>query len=108
MNKVKAKQTAKDWLFPALMFAVYDCSDSMEQAEKLENRFNAFVEDSISIEKFVKENLYNEYIKAMVATLREGGKLDEWKEELESTPFNLPIPFEEIQADLEKALNNPF
>lgn len=104
MNKAKALKTAKEWLFPALLYAIHDCCDSMHDAEKLEERFNAYVDDSIPIEKFVKENLYKEYLEEVINALKEGGNMEEWVDELSNTPSDLPIPFSEFKDDLEKLL----
>lgn len=103
MNKAKALKTADKWLFPALMYAVYDCCDSMHEAERLEDRFNAYVDDKVSIQEYVKKNLRLEFLAQCVNVLKEGGyDRNEWREQFESTPSELPIPFAEVEADLEK------
>lgn len=105
MNKVKALKTAKEWLYPSLMFAIFDCCDSMHNSEALENRFNAYVEDSISIEDFVKKNLRKEYIKEAIKVAQHEGSPEEILEILQNTPSSLVFAFEEIRAEIEKELN---
>jgi hypothetical protein len=102
MNKSKALKTAKEWLFPALMYSLYDCSDSKHNAEELESRFNAHVDDTISINDFVKKNLHKEFLVECVKALDEGGHdHSEWREYFESPVSALPFKFSEIEKDLE-------
>lgn len=105
MNKKKALEAAREWLYPELLYRVYDCCDSMHDSEKLESRFDAFVEDTISIVDFVKQNLYEEYLKQCIDIIKEySGDDADVLEELNDTPSKLPIPFEEIKNDLVKLL----
>jgi hypothetical protein len=97
MNKVKAKETAKDWIEPALMASIYDCSDSMHDEQSLNDRFDAFVEDTIDIKEFVKTNLLNEYIECLQGFIDEDGMIEG---DLDSTPSNLPIPLELVKDKL--------
>ena len=103
MNKSKALKTAKEYLFPRLLECLYDCSDSSHEAESLENRFNAYVDDSITIEKFIQENLRKEYIQALKDALAENGESvdnEEGLESIKSPCCDLPISYEDIQNEL--------
>jgi hypothetical protein len=109
MNKSKALKVAKAWLNPALMYAIHDCSDSMHESEKLEERFNALMDDSIAIEEFVKVNLYKEYIRECIEVARfEGAEFSEVEGVLQGNPNALPIPWIVIQNDIKDAVDVPF
>lgn len=56
--------------------AIYDCSDSAEEATDLESRFNEAVDDKITIGKFVTANLKKEYLKGIKEVLEENGDAD--------------------------------
>lgn len=97
----KQLKTAKEWIYFALMYAAFDCCDSMHEAEKLENRFNALVDDKIEIADFVKEFLYKDYIKGLKDVYKEAGtdeSLDVFYTERAAS--ELPIPYHEIKNDL--------
>ena len=86
MNKEKAKKEAKDWIISTINFCCFDCYDSMQYAEQSENRFNAFVEDSISIEDFIKND--QELMEFYFQTL----KNEEYKDlDLNDLPSQLPF-----------------
>jgi hypothetical protein len=106
MNKAKALKTAKEWLFPALMYAIYDCSDSMHEAEQLEARFGAYVDDKISIKEFVRKNLRKEFVTECVNALEQCGHAhSEWREYFNDTPSGMAFDFKDIEPDLEKAFS---
>lgn len=97
----RATKAANEWMQPALMFAIYDCCDSMREEEKLRSRFDALVDDKISVEKFIQKSptLMKNYAKAIVETVKEGS--GEWTEEaLEDTPSDLPIAYSEAKKFL--------
>lgn len=107
MNHQKALATAKEWIPDALRYAISDCSDSMHEAEKLENRFNALVDDSITIEEFVKKHLYTEYLEGCKNMFFESGyDHSNWRSDFGDTPTELPIPFYKIEHDLAKLFPN--
>lgn len=105
MNKAKALKTAKEYLFPRLMECLYDCSDSAHEAQSLEDRFNAYVDDSVSIEDFIRKNLRTDYIEAVKDALAENGESfddEDGINSLTNPACSLPISYEEIKKDLEK------
>jgi hypothetical protein len=105
MNKTKAKKEANLWLTPYIRYCLTDCCDSMNESEIHESRFNALVDDTVSINKFVEEFLYKEYVKT-VADIYHENSLD--IEDLESPVTELPISYSEIKKELEPLLNQPF
>jgi hypothetical protein len=98
MNLKKAKKEAQDWLWPYLMFAMYDCCDSMHDADRQEARFNTLVDDKIEITEFVRENLRHEYIEALNDAVEEGG----YDGSMECGVSEFPIPWKDIKRDYEK------
>ena len=94
MNKKKALEEAKSWIHDYLMFAIYDCSDSMHYAETSKDRFDAFVEDTIDISDFVEKNLMNEYLEELAEFSKDEDA------DLKNTPSQLPIPYEKTEKKL--------
>ncbi len=102
MNKTKALTTAKEYLWPRCMECLHDCCDSSHEAEKLEERFNAHMDDSIPINDFIKKNLRKEFIVALKEAVEEGGEDFDSAEAIESitNPIcDLPFTYKEIEKD---------
>lgn len=61
MKNTKLTSTAKEWIENEVRFCFTDCHDSMREMEKIEERFLGYTNDKISVDKFVKDNLIEEY-----------------------------------------------
>ena len=74
MNKKKGLATAIEFLEPHLRSWMWDCCDSMREAEDLESRFNAYMDDSIDIEEFIIKNLKEKYLETIKSLLEDAGE----------------------------------
>ena len=72
----KAEAVARDWIKPHLYGAIFDCSDSAEEANNLEQRFLALVDDRVTIQEYVTRNLRDEYLRYIKGVLSENGDED--------------------------------
>jgi hypothetical protein len=97
MNKAKAKKTALDYLEPRFRVCIFDSSDSYEDANALENRFNAFVDDTITIDKFIQKNLLKEYIKELQKFVDDNAVEEE---SLFYGVCEFPVPYEKIKGKI--------
>lgn len=89
----KLDKEAKDWLRSHLFYALYDCSDSMHDAEKLEARFSALANDKFGVKDYVFKFHFDEYINSIVDIAKENGEEvgeANWKEFLNGTPSRFP------------------
>lgn len=94
----KLSEAALAYITPALMAAIYDCSDSMKDEEKYENRFNALADDKFTISEYVSLYHLQDYADAIKEVAKDGGsEVSDWEEFLGSTPGCLPIPYEQIK-----------
>lgn len=94
MNKSKMLKTAKEYLRPYSIQALYDCSDSMEDADRLEARFDAYADDSIKIEAFIQKNLRDELVNEFAETLKEFSSV-ETKEAAIEEMVTAPLPIKD-------------
>jgi hypothetical protein len=69
----KALKEARAYIPNILRVAINDCSDSGEDADKHEARFNAIVDDSIGIGRFIYDHLLDEWIKTANEVIEESG-----------------------------------
>ena len=75
MNK-RLTKIAQEWIEPHLNEAIYDCSDSAEEAEALASRFLERADDKTNVEAYVKLYLKEEYLDAVDRVLAENGDSD--------------------------------
>lgn len=74
-----------------------DCSDSMEECRTYEDRFNALVDDKISIEDYIEKFLLKEYSEAWGKFIEEN--LSDYSQEEKENPTvcDLPISYERFK-----------
>ncbi len=75
----KALKEARSYIPDILRVCINDCSDSGETADQHENRFNALVDDKISIGQFIHDHLLDEWVKQATKAIKEAdytGALD--------------------------------
>lgn len=66
----KAVKEAKSYIPNILRVAIDDCSDSSEDADRHEARFNALVDDRISIGQFIIDHLRDEWVDQARAAIK--------------------------------------
>lgn len=98
MNLKRAKKEALDYIWPACMFAMYDCSDSMHDAEKQQARFDAIVDDKIKIEDFIKQHLLSEYVDELKKAVDEC----DYDGSMECGVSDFPVPWKDVKEEYEK------
>jgi len=95
----KVKQEVASYIENILRVCYHDCSDSAEEAEKYEARFNARNDDTMTIAAYIEEfalDIYAEKFQAIYdADLKDCSYYDT-KKELENPVFSLPVPLEKI------------
>lgn len=96
----KLSKEALSYLFPALMFCLHDCRDSMHEMERYESRFAVLADDKFSIDDYIRAFHLGDYVKALKDAAAENGDVEvaDWKAYMEDTPSKLPISYEEIKG----------
>lgn len=92
--KDKIHQSASSYMENRLRVCLFDCSDSMHEAEKEKNRFDGLTNDAVKINDYLRENLLLEYIELCKSFRDDDGG------DLENPVCDLPIPYEEIKDKL--------
>jgi len=94
-TKAKALKEARAYIPNILRVSLNDCSDSGEEADKHQARFNGIVDDEISIGAFIAENLLDEWREQALKAIKEdeeySGPLGDdwyWPVEEPSKPLN--------------------
>lgn len=99
----KLSKYALSYITPALRAAIYDCSDSMHEEEKYQNKFDALADDKFEIQKYIEKYHLDDYIKELKDVVEEeGSEPSNWEEFFEENiPGCIPIPYEKIKHKLE-------
>lgn len=100
-KSTKLSKQALSYIESSLMESIYDCSDSMHDAEITKAKFNALADDEFRIEDYINEFHLDEYIESLKSLVKDNtGEVTNWEEFLKSTPSRLPIPYEKIKDKL--------
>lgn len=78
MNIKKAKKEALEYFENSLRVSYNDCSDSMHDMDEAQARFDAFVDDSISVLDFLEKNCLGDCAKIYQAFYDKHLKDSEW------------------------------
>ena len=82
MKSIKASKEALAYIDPILRLCYFDCSDSANDAEKHEDRFNALVDDRLDIESYLKKFHLDEYVAVYQKFYDENLKQEGWIDKL--------------------------
>lgn len=98
----KIKKLLDTYLSSIFMVCYYDCCDSSHTVEKTEYAFNILVDDKITIQRFIEEYYFKEYIKAWQDYYNEYLKdsdyfTDNYEAIKEPSCGNLPICFDKME-----------
>lgn len=95
----RLSKEVKEYLFPACLYWLFDCSDSMHEMTRYESRFAALVDDKFPIEDYIRAFHLPEYVQALKDAAAENGDTEvaDWKTYLADTPSKLPIGYDEIK-----------
>lgn len=85
------------YLEAQLRYCYTDCSDGMHDAEEQENRFNAIVDDKITIDAFIEQHCLDLYAKAWQETVDQWVYSDDEDDKQNPSVCALPIPYERFK-----------
>lgn len=96
----RLSKEVKEFLFPACLYWLHDCSDSMHEMTRYESRFAALADDQFKIEDYIRAFHLADYVKALKDAAAENGdtEVEDWKAYLADTPSKPPIGYEEIKG----------
>jgi hypothetical protein len=77
MNKKKLDQVAKNYIEAHNRYMLWNCCDSMRDLDRYEAQWSILTDDKIEIKKYIKDNLFEFYQKALVEAIEE-----EWDGEM--------------------------
>jgi hypothetical protein len=89
----KLDKYALDYVRPHLYYALYDCCDSMNDAERLENQFSGACDGKINIKKYIETFHLKHYIDSIFKVAKENGdkiNKENFAEFLDDSPSNFP------------------
>lgn len=99
----RAKIEALAYIKNLLRVCYHDCSDSGDEAERHQARFDAIVEDSISMEAFIEQHLLADYAGLWKAFVDDLVRTEDWwataTDDDKQNPLvcDLPIPYERFK-----------
>jgi hypothetical protein len=96
-QNTKATMEALSYISDIFRVCYQDCSDSMEECKSYEDRFNALVDDKISIEDYIEKFLLEKYVEAWKSFTEE--ELYDYSQEDKENPTvrDLPIPYKKFK-----------
>ncbi len=89
----KLDALAIEYIEPSLYRDLYDCSDSMRESEKIEQRFLALCDDKYNIKEYIYKFYLNEYIAAIFDAAEQNGEevtKENFSDFLDGTPTKFP------------------
>ena len=93
---------ALEYLRPVLFSRLYDCSDSMHESDKIEQRFLAFCDDEFDIDDYIYKFHLRRYVDTIIEIAAEQGEevtKENFREFLDGTPTTFP---EQIKSYFDK------
>ena len=92
----RAKTEALAYIDSILRVCYHDCSDSAEEADRHVARFDGIVDDSITMEDFIRDHLLAEYAAAWKEFVSNPdlSHLDEEQKRSSPPVCELPVPYE--------------
>ncbi len=101
MKKIpRLSKEVKAYLFPACLYWLHNCSDSMYEMTRYESRFAALADDKFSITDYIRAFHLSDYAQALKDAAAENGDTEvaDWKAYMEDAPSILPIGFDEVKG----------